>query len=85
MLIPYPRNYQDNVFRMKPERDGNPFIRRRSSSLEDLKKPIEMAKTRLVRKTSYWPLTISGSLLFPLAVVRIHNHSSLIPEIPYSM
>ena len=68
LLIPYPKNYYDHVPKTVVEtRDGG-FVRRRSS-LEDAKMPIQMAKERLLRKTTFWPMTISGSLLFPMAVV----------------
>lgn len=69
LLIPFPKNYYDHVTRKSEARDsGNPFVRRRSS-VDDLKKPLEMAKDRLLRKSSFWPMTIGGSMLFPMTVV----------------
>jgi len=62
MLIPYPeKTGTGKVFDLSKDR---------RLSQEDEKKPlaIESSKARLVRKTVYWPLTISGSLLFPMAV-----------------
>lgn len=31
--------------------------------------PMEMAKTRLLRKTAFWPLTIGSSVLFSVSLV----------------
>lgn len=62
MLIPY---HNDS------RKDSNPLIiSRRSKSTEEDESliPIKVAKQRLCKKTSYWPLTLSGSLLFPMSV-----------------
>lgn len=80
LLIPYPKTFYEHVLK-KPdtrERDSsNPFLMRRRSSAEDFKKPIEMAKERLNKKTNFWPMTIGGSLLFPMSVVRFeYTHVS---------
>ncbi|ODM99401.1 Protein asunder [Orchesella cincta] len=66
ILIPYPPGYSEHLPKPKYEKDGGSFVRRRSSSIDDGKKPVDVAKARLLRKTNYWPLTISGSVLFSL-------------------
>ena len=64
-----------------PQPTSTPTIKhgRKRSIDERLLKPNEMGKERLRRKTEYWPLTISGSLLFPMSV-HIEPLLRLIPK-----
>lgn len=73
ILIPYPPGYSEHLPKPKYEKDGGSFVRRRSSSIDDGKKPVDLAKSRLQRKTSYWPLTMGGSVLFALSAVSISS------------
>lgn len=68
VLAPYPTK-MENLPKLKYEKDGGSFVRRRSNSVEDGKKPAELSKARLLRKSTFWPLTLSGSVLFSLSVV----------------
>ncbi len=68
ILIPYPAK-SENLPKPKYEKDGGSFVRRRSNSVEDIKKPVDLAKARLLRRTTYWPLTLGGSVLFALSAV----------------
>lgn len=69
VLIPYPVKSQ-NLPKPKYEKDGGSFVRRRSNSVDDGKKPTDLAKARLTRRSTYWPLTLGGSVLFALSAVR---------------
>ena len=59
MLVPFPT---------LPE---NPTLSKVISNPDEVKKPTEMAKARLIRKSAFWPITISSSLLIPMALVSI--------------
>ncbi len=59
MLVPY---HATNETPSSSAKSGNLRI-------AELRVPNEMSKERLIRKSAYWPITISGSLLFPMAVV----------------